>query len=104
MAIFPKLDIIVADPKIFRRTNNQIPKKLPVPLQPIIGLQNSLIKTALKLVMCCFSTVRASIICAIGAISPPLMPCRMQKPIKELADQENPQSAEESVNAEKHQR
>src|ERR1700683_1405180 len=47
----------------------------------------------------CFPAARAIIICAIGAIRPPLMPWRMRNAVSEFADQARPHKAEESVNA-----
>src|ERR1700678_1788337 len=45
----------------------------------------------------CFPAARAIIICAIGAIRPPLMPWRMRNAISEFADQAMPHKADESV-------
>jgi len=52
----------------------------------------------------CLPATRATIICAIGANRPPLMPCRTRNPISAFADQAKPHRTEENVNAEKHQR
>ena len=52
----------------------------------------------------CLPAARATIICAIGASNPPLMPWRIRKAISEFADHASPHRVEERVKAAKHQR